>query len=411
MTRLTNIRFLLLLAIINFTFPVASHTQNFTISKSVVDYTIPIQSGVDFQYKIIINYKGPLAAGELVITDVLPAGLHHINTSAPPQWNKTYSPGNKTVTITNNVAIPSNFVGAAEFIITVTTRDGEVGNGCQFCNLAELDFPPSNTITSNSVCVTIEAQNKWTIDKEVDYYLGANIIRYKVTVKPNSYFGNFDLINFSFFDESEPGSSISYVAGNIPGGLTPQTGLPSHQIQLDGNATLHVEGSSYYYFYIDVTYPCSLFAIDDMVCNNIKLLGDGPKKCPPMSDQITLTPQWDDYDFDESREKIELFSDPACAKILVPTGSANLSKTNLNKNHIPGCENIYTIIYRNVGNTPINNIEIIDDIPGEIKIINIETESFGSMSFNREYKNYNQNIWNNTNPNYKYCFQDKMDNH
>ncbi|MEO1259464.1 MAG: SdrD B-like domain-containing protein [Bacteroidota bacterium] len=373
-----------------FLFPLFSflpgQTVQFTIRKSIDGGMTSVESGSDFTYKINVTYQAPLAPGELTITDLLPTGVIHAQTIVNnAEWNTSHNGG--LVTITNSTAI--NINGSVEFKIRVRTNSGTIGNGCEFCNRAELNYP-GGMINSKDACIEVTAQNKWTISKHFMYYISNTRIRYQIRLRPNGKYGNFNLYNSSIYDESEPGSTIYYLNG-LPGAI--DINHAPNRLELATNSTLHAFSGGYYAINLDVEYPCDQFSTGDTVCNKAKFSANGPDRCPPSVDQPPTSTAWDDFDFNEAKENIDLPDTSTCRSIVIPDANGILSKNYLDRNHSVGCENIYTVYYYNNGGIPINNITLTDDLPGEIDILNIASEGFSGMTFQREYSDDNGSTW------------------
>jgi uncharacterized repeat protein (TIGR01451 family) len=187
------------------------------IDLSVVKTTsnpAPVAGGANFTYTVTVANGGPQPAANVVMTDVLPAGVRFVSLATPAGWTCTTPAANTNGTVSCNIA--SQPVGTASFPIVVNL-DPAVPNGTTISNTASattasVDSNPANNSGSVAVNGTINADLSVTLTDTPDPVVAGTQLTYVATLTNN---GPSDAPNASITLPLPAGTSfVSAVADN-----------------------------------------------------------------------------------------------------------------------------------------------------------------------------------------------------
>ena len=147
----------------------------------------PVAGGANFTYTVTVANGGPQAAANVVMTDVLPAGVRFVSLAAPAGWTCTTPAANTNGTVSCNIA--SQPVGTATFPIVVNL-DPAVPNGTTITNTASattasVDSNPANNSASVAVNGTINADLSVTLTDTPDPVVAGTQLTYVATLTNN----------------------------------------------------------------------------------------------------------------------------------------------------------------------------------------------------------------------------------
>ncbi|MBK8068624.1 MAG: DUF11 domain-containing protein, partial [Rhodanobacteraceae bacterium] len=147
----------------------------------------PVAGGANFTYTVTVANGGPQPAANVVMTDVLPAGVRFVSLTPPAGWTCTTPGANANGTVSCNIA--SQPVGSAAFPIVVNL-DPAVPNGTVISNTASatttsVDSNPANNSGSVSVNGAISADLSVTLTDSPDPVVAGTQLTYVATLTNN----------------------------------------------------------------------------------------------------------------------------------------------------------------------------------------------------------------------------------
>ncbi len=152
---------------LNFTF-VDANIPSADVSIAIEDSQDPVLAGSYFSYTLLVTNRGPAVATNVVVTDLLPAGVNFLN-CAPSQGTWTYSNQQLTWNIGNmrdcgfyvsaivSVQVAANLPAPAILInsasVTTSTVDQNLGNNFRSLKTQVASIPPLSIIRKNGEAV------------------------------------------------------------------------------------------------------------------------------------------------------------------------------------------------------------------------------------------------------------------
>ncbi|HVZ39770.1 MAG TPA: T9SS type A sorting domain-containing protein [Candidatus Kapabacteria bacterium] len=324
-----------------------------TLTKSV-NATSPVPSGQPFTYTLAYSWSGG-APGTITITDPVPPELDVISTLPAS------SIAGNTVTFSLTGLTAS--AGAGTVQINARFKPGVTCNGTRACNTATIQLGQGQTISSNTVCLTASATNKWTFEKALVAGCAVDndvVFRICVINPSGGDIGGLNLTNIILKDVLPPGAVVTSVSGWWS--TFTQTGT-SISFGGPGSTTLNVSPwNAWYCEYIHVTFPSPTFAQNQTVTNTASLTYKTP--CDTVKGGV--------------------FSDTANVTLCAANPSGSLWKgLSINiyypsnpyyyPSFTPGCCGSYTLSYYNSGNVAQPSFVMEDNLPTTLDVSAIRT--------------------------------------
>ena len=326
-----------------------------------LDYSVSSTTGNASNVKAVINLPDNIyTVGEFVGTTHAPVA----------NFVFTNTVGAKKLTINFINPVPSGSTGVLEFI--VRTNNLTTPNNTQLCTTAEITDGSGATSGVKNHCMTVTAIPRICALKTV-FNGGAidNITTYRVRVSANggsnplfTPFGTLQATNITVTDNLP--ANVEFISAkvyNVINGAEVGTGtysagvvtasIPNLTLRQYGNSTWE---SFYYNLDIQVKFNSPTFSASDVVTNTAtvaytpftgtaSVLNDGDNVGGCVSDLTETT------------------------TLATPVTSAVLTKSaGSNVNAYPGQRFSYTWSFTNTGNTPLENVEIIETIPANVVI-------------------------------------------
>ncbi|WP_037302325.1 SdrD B-like domain-containing protein, partial [Runella limosa] len=326
-----------------------------------LDYSVSSTTGNASNVKAVINLPDNIyTVGEFVGTTHAPVA----------NFVFTNTVGAKKLTINFINPVPSGSTGVLEFI--VRTNNLTTPNNTQLCTTAEITDGSGATSGVKNHCMTVTAIPRICALKTV-FNGGAidNITTYRVRVSANggsnplfTPFGTLQATNITVTDNLP--ANVEFISAkvyNVINGAEVGTGtysagvvtasIPNLSLRQYGNGTWE---SFYYNLDIQVKFNSPTFSASDVVTNTAtvaytpltgtaSVLNDGDNVGGCVSDLTETT------------------------TLATPVTSAVLTKSaGSNVNAYPGQRFSYTWSFTNTGNTPLENVEIIETIPANVVI-------------------------------------------
>lgn len=326
---------------------------SFTLTKTATVTSIP--SGVWFTFSLtygVASTSQPATA--VVITDVLPPELSWAANDVQMVGNAqvastVFDPVTGTVEFYMIDPLPAGSSGVVE--INVKFPAGVTPDGTLACNSATIGGSNAATVSSNDVCVTAEAQHRFTFVK--DWFAGGTldqhvIFRLRVTNPAGNDVGGLDLTQAVIKDVLPPGAVFV--------DAQPWPTSVSGTSMIWDLSTLVVAPSfdpEYIDIFLTVVFPSSAFNVGSVVCNDASLIG-----MPVGQQQITE-------------------SDTACIKLVDGThgGQCTFIGQPMN-NTVVGCVGEYRLEPRNVGTIPLEQFVVVDQLPSQVKATRVTTGQY-----------------------------------
>jgi len=329
----------------------------FTLSKSS-DAPSPIPSGQAFTYTLTYGWSGG-APGTLTITDVIPSSLDIIST-LPGSPQATVLGNTVTFALTGPAFAAS--AGAGTVQINARFKPGVTCTGTRACNTASIQLASGQNISSNTVCVTATAANKWTFEKAlVSGCAVDNDVIFRIcAINPSGGdIGGLNLTNVVLNDVVPAGAIVTSVSGSWSSFT--QTGT---SVALTGGpSTLPVSPwNAWYCVYVHVTFPSPTFVQGQTVINNASL--------------TYMTPC--------DTTKTQRYTDTAAVTLCAAHPQGNLWKSlSINMffpsnpyyypSFSPGCCGTYTLQYNNSGNVAQPGFVMTDNLPTTVDVTSVTT--------------------------------------
>lgn len=324
-----------------------------TLTKTV-NATSPVPSGQPFTYTLAYSWSGGVP-GTITITDPVPPELDVISTL----------PSSSIVgnTVTFSLTGLTATAGAGTVQINARFKPGVTCNNTRACNTATIQAGQGQTVSSNTVCLTASAQNKWTFEKALVAGCAVDndvVFRICVINPSGGNIGGLNLTNVQLTDVLPPGAVVTSVSGWWS--TFTQTGTT---ITFGGaaNTTLSVSPwNAWYCEYIHVTFPSPTFTQGQTVTNTARLVYKTP--CDTV--------------------KGGTFSDTANVTLCAANPQGSLWKgLSINiyypsnpfyyPSFTPGCCGSYTLSYYNSGNVAQPNFVMEDNLPPTLDVSAIRT--------------------------------------
>jgi uncharacterized repeat protein (TIGR01451 family) len=320
------------------------------------DAPTPVPSGQQFTYTLVYNWSGGIP-GTIIINDVIPPELQVVSTIPAA----TVSGNNVTFSI-SDAATTTMTGGAGTVQINVKFAPGVTCNGTRACNVATIKLPGNFTpVSSNQVCNTASAQNKWTMEKSL--FAGCavdNDVIFRVCIMnpAGGDIGGLNLTNVTMTDLLPANAVVTSIPGytytQTGSSVTINTGLPS---------TLPVSPwNAWYCLYIHVTFPSASFSTGQTVTNMATL-----RYNTPCDTARPLT-----------------MSDTGNVTLCAATNTGSLGKylsiglyfpsnPYYYPSFSPGCCGTYTMYYNNTGTTAQNGFVMEDLVPSTLDVSSVVT--------------------------------------
>ncbi|MEO5931122.1 MAG: hypothetical protein ABIR47_14415 [Candidatus Kapaibacterium sp.] len=325
----------------------------------------PVPSGQTFTYTLAYGWSGG-APGSLVINDVVPPELDVL--SALPGTPTSTIVGN-TVTFTLSGLAAS--AGAGTVQINVRFKPGVTCSGTRACNSATIQLQGNNNpkVTSNSVCATATAANKWTFEKALVAGCAVDndvIFRICVMNPSGGDVGGLNLTSAQLTDVLPAGAIVTSVSGSWTG----FTQLGTNITLTGGPSTLPVSPwNAWYCVYLHVTFPSPTFQQGNLVINHATLSYKTP------CDTI----------------KAQTYTDTAAVTLCAANPSGSLWKgLSINiyfpsnpyyyPSFSPGCCGSYTLSYYNSGNVAQSGVVMEDILPTTLDVTSIKTNVISGLT-------------------------------
>jgi uncharacterized repeat protein (TIGR01451 family) len=331
----------------------AQGTITLTLSKAH-NAPSPVPSGQPFTYTLAYSWSGG-APGTLTIRDTVDAQLDVISTLPA----SVISGNIVTFTLTGLTAS----AGAGTVQINVRFKPGVTCNGARACNTAWIALTPQDKGTSsNNVCATASAQNKWTFEKAL--FAGCavdNDVIFRVCIMNPSGgdIGGLNLTNITLTDVVPAGATVTGVSGN----WTSFTQSGSNVTLGGGPSTLPVSPwNAWYCVYLHVTFPSPTFSQGQTVVNTSTLSYKTP--C--------------------DTSKFGTYTDTARVTLCAASSTGSLWKgLSINlyfpsnpyyyPSFSPGCCGTYSLWYTNTGNVAQSGYVMEDILPTTLDVTSIVT--------------------------------------
>ncbi len=321
---------------------------NMQARKAATEVTLPVNAGKTFTYGIAYSCAAVVGDCEdVVITDVLPAGIEYLSSLFDPTQIVSISESPVgTVKINFNAALKAGDSGELE--LNVRFKLGETPDGYVATNTATVAGSNVTSGSSNSVAVEAEAPNNWNLDKT---YNGSAVldqpVTYSLTIKPESSL--VYLFNPVITDTLPVGAvfvSASY-------GVTPTTAgvVTWGSTYLCGAANCSISDSKT--VQVTVTYPGGTFTQSTIVNNVANIAALYP------SGTYGATAGFSD-------------SSTSNHAFVIPLATTSFDKTNPT-NPADGQIFSYELTPKNTGNVPLSPFTVTDTLPPYLELISVTT--------------------------------------
>jgi len=369
-----------MLAVSGIASPTVAWSQSHaSITKSITSHpvgTTIVQSGEQFTYTIAFGVSGSVPASGVTVTDVVPPELEVVSVLAG-NYSYTVSPFSASAGTTVTIGCGTMAAGSAGQVqINVRFWTGRTCSGTEACNTASISSPDFETVTTDKVCMTAIARNKFTIEKTAVAILPHQVVRWKVCVTnpAGSNLGGYDLTWPTFYDAFPSGAQMIAVT-DLNG--TPIAGANLGAGSWSSGTLAANQGLYQVCFLVDIQYPSPTWRSGDVVRNCVRM--DAGHACQ-----------------EDSLIRLTSCDTAVLAKVKSVPGMQAAKYLSLGANGAgpfsPGCTGVYSIWYKNTGNTILSNVTIEDALPHEIEVTQIGTMLPGQCSA-FEYQTNGVNVW------------------
>ena len=320
-------------------------TLQLTMTSSVATVAAGTQYTYTIQYQCASITSSCAAA---TVTDVLPAALSgnsaDVSMVGSAQTTAaTFTTSTRTAKWSFVNPLPAGSTGQLQLSVKFPT--GITANGATAVNSASMSATGATTVTSNAVTVTATSTNAWTLSKtRLSGGTGAALsqdVVYQIQACPNS--SNVNLANVIVTDTLPVGAtfvSASNSGSYASGIVTWNIGAPTAAA---GCNTV----------YLDIQYPSSAFSVGQTVTNTATLTGS----VPVVSGSGSITP----------------LTASISHSLSAAAPNKTVTKKVSNSTPLVGQSVTYDFDTTNTGNVALNNFSIVDNIPPQLSVTQINS--------------------------------------